>query len=45
MTAKFKKISSEYITSIISDMVIKTNYIAPQDFVREMETNDKPSVR
>ncbi|MEI6521329.1 MAG: fumarate hydratase, partial [bacterium] len=31
----------EYITSIISDMVIKSNYIAPPELIREMENSLK----
>jgi fumarate hydratase subunit alpha len=37
MTAELKKISAEYIQSIISDMVIKSNYIAPRELIQKME--------
>lgn len=41
MTAELKKISAEYIQAIISDMVIKSNYIAPQELIQKMENSLK----
>jgi fumarate hydratase subunit alpha len=37
MTVEIKKISAKYISSILSDMVIKANYIAPTELVQVME--------